>query len=254
MSCVYRPFVAGVVVSLLLGATACDEEKKPADVVKPAATPSATATAEAPRRMPEVSLHPKGVNVGIDELSLSAPSFNVSFNSLLKKYPVEQPDTVIFNVDRKVTTPVATKIFYALVDAGAKQIEVRTKPRGTFPDKLIISSEKDVDDSIPGCTYVGMVLENFGAAFWRKQGGTAKRYSKGMAGPDLSAMHEIMHKEAQSCNSKVFLFSAADEIEWGHAYDIAASVKAADPPYDSINKYVLLRDDPVPGKPVKIGK
>jgi biopolymer transport protein ExbD len=244
-------FLAGT--CLLLAVTACDEEKKPAATeVKTAEIPSATPTAEAPRRMPEVTLHPKGVNVGIDEMPLSAPSFDVSFQTLLKKYPVDEPDTVIFNVDRKVKTPLATKIFYTLVDAGAKQIEVRTKPRGTFPDKLIIASEKDVGDDIPGCTYVAMVLENFGATFWRKQGGMAKRYSKGMAGPDFSAMHEVMHREAKSCTSKVFLFSAASDIEWGHAFDTACSVKAANPPYEHISQFVLLRSDPVPGKPVKL--
>ena len=61
----YRPITIGVVVSLFLGITACDEEKKPAEAAaKPTATPSATATEKAPKRMPEVSLHSKAVNVG----------------------------------------------------------------------------------------------------------------------------------------------------------------------------------------------
>jgi biopolymer transport protein ExbD len=237
---------------LLVGVFACDEERKPVvEADRPAATASSTAPSEPePRRMPEVTLHSAGVNIGIDEMLLSTPSFDISFRSLLKKYPVDEPDTVIFNVDRKVKTPLATKIFYNLVDAGAKRIEIRTQPRGTFPDKLIIASEKDVGNDIPACTYVAMVLENFGATFWKKQGGTAKRYTKGMAGPDFSAMHEVMHREAKACNSKVFLFSAAPEIEWGHAFDTAGSVKAADPPYETISQFVLLRTDPVPGKPV----
>lgn len=202
--------------------------------------------------MPEVTLHPKGVTVGLDEILLSVPSFDVGLKNLLKQHPVAEPDKVTFNVDRKVKTPVVTKVFYALVDAGAKKIEVKTQPRGSFPPQLVIASEKSVGNDLPGCTYVGMVLENLGATFWQKQGGRAKRYTKGMAGPDLSAMHEVMHKEAQTCNSKVFLFSASDDVDWGHAYDIACSVKAAEPAYESIDQFVLLRDDPVPGKPVEI--
>ena len=93
----------------------------------------------------------------------------------------------------------------------AKSIEVRTKPRGSFPDRLVLLSEKVVGDDLPGCTYVGMVLDNLGATFWKKQGGTAKRYTKGMAGPDFSAMHEVISKEAKSCTSKVFLFSSSAE-------------------------------------------
>ncbi len=255
MSSVYRSIAAGVVMSLLCCVTACDEDKKPAaPVEKPAATPSATATKEAPRRMPEVSVHPKGVSVGLDELMFSVPSFDSGLARMLKKYPVDKPDQVILNMGRKVKTPMATKIFYALVDAGAKKIEVRTKPRGTFPGKLVITSEKEVASGLPPCTYVGMILESLGATFWKKQGGLAKKYTKGMAGPDLSAMHVVMHKEAQTCNSKVFLFSAEPEVDWGHAFDIATSVKAADPAYESIDQYVLLREDPVPGKPVDVGE
>ena len=243
-----------VLMTLVLGLCACDEEKKDKVEVKPATTASAapTPTAEAPARMPEVTLHSAAVSIGLDEMRLTTPSFDQAFQSLLKKFPVSDPDAVIFNVDRKVKTPVVTKVFYALVDAGAKSIEVRTKPRGTFPDRLVILSEKSVGDDLPGCTYVGMVLDNLGATFWRKQGGTAKRYAKGMAGPDFSAMHEVMGKEAKSCTSKVFLFSSSSDIDWGHCYDIAGSVKAADPPYEHIDKLVLLRNDPVPGKPVKL--
>lgn len=242
-------------MSLAIGAAACDDEKKPAGEAKPSTTASATATAtaEEPKRMPEVSLLESGVNIGLDQLALTTPSFDANLKGLLKKYPVQQPDTVIFNVTRKVKTPVAVKVFYALVDAGAKQIEVRTKPRGTFPDKLVISSEKAVDGDLPGCTYVGMILDDLGATFWKKQGGLAKRYTKGMAGPDLSALNEVMHDEAKLCNSKVFLFSGEDDVDWGHTYDIATSIKAADPPYENIDQYVLLRQEPVPGKPVKLG-
>ena len=255
MSWYSHAFSMGVVVSLAFGTSACDEEKKPTEA-KPATTASATATAtaKAPERMPEVSLHESGVNVGFDQLALTTPSFDVNLRSLLKKYPVEKPDTVIFNVARKVKTPTAVKIFYALIDAGAKQIEVRTKPRGTFPGQLIISSEKEIGDGVPGCTRVGMILDDLGATFWKKEGGLAKRYTKGMAGPDLSALNEVMHDEAKLCNSKVFLFSGQGDVDWGHTYDIATSIKAADPPYEKIDKYVLLREEPVPGKPVKAGK
>ena len=245
-----RPTVIAVI--LALGLFACDEEKR--ETPTPASTASAapTATVEAPKRMPEVTLHSAAVTVGLDELRLNMPSFDQAFQSVLKKYTVGEPDRVILTIDRKVKTPVATKVFYALVDAGAKSVEVRTSPRGTFPEKLLLLSEKSVGDEIPSCTYVGMVLSNLGAAFWRKQGGTAKKYTKGMAGPDFSAMHTVMHKESKLCNSQVFLFSAAADVDWGHCFDIAGSVASAEPPYEYISKFVLLRTDPVPGKPVKL--
>lgn len=244
-----------LLVATVVGAcvAACDDEQKPTkpEADKPVVTASATTAAPAPKRMPEVTLHTKAVQMGMDELMLTAPSFDVTLSNLLKKHPVAEPDVVVFNVDRKVKTPLATKVFYALIDAGAKSIEVRTKPRGSFPDKLVITSQTAIGGDIPPCSFVGLIMENLGATFWRVRGGTAKRYTKGMAGPDLSAMHEVMFKEGPSCNSKLFFFSGDEEVDWGHTYDIATSVKAHDPPYE-IDKYVLLREEPVPGKPISI--
>ena len=236
--------------------TGCDEPKKPDQ--KPtveAPPPSATATvsADKPPTMPHVSLSTTSVSIGIDSMPLTTPMFDVSFGNMLKRYPVSQPDVVVFNIDRMVKVPLVTKIFYALTDAGAKRFEVHTKPRGTFPDQLVIDTENSVGADVRGCTYVSMVLNDLGAVFWRKQGGRAKRYTKGMAGPDFSAMHVVMHKEAATCDSSVFLFSGGDSLDWGHAFDTAGSVKAADPAYEHINKLVLLRREPVPGKPVKLG-
>jgi len=251
LSFIKRTTVVAILLALTTGA--CDEDKKEATAPATTAFAAPVATEDAPKRMPEVSLHSAAVSIGLDEMSLTTPSFDQAFQTLLKKYPVDQPEQVIFTIDRKVKTSVATKIVYALIDAGAKSIEIRTRPRGEFPDKLVISSEKSIGNGIPGCTYVGMVQSNLSASFWKKQGGTAKRYSKGMAGPDLSAMHVVMHKEAKTCTSRVFLFSASPDVDWGHCFDIAGSVKAADPPYENINQFVLLRTDPVPGKPVELG-
>jgi hypothetical protein len=95
-----------------------------------------------------------------------------------------------------------------------------------------------------------MVLKDLAPTFWHIKGGTAKKYPKGMAGPDFTAMHEIWSKEIGSCSSTIFYFSADEGVEWGHAFDIATSVVAAK---YNIDTYVLLREIPTAGKPVKIG-
>lgn len=243
------------VFALAVVAGACDDDQ-PASKKPAASTPSDLAApvlaVDTPKRMTEVTITPTQALIGNDELSSTAANFEQSFRGVLKKYPVDDPERVIVNVDRKVKTSVASRAFYALVDAGAKSIEVRTKPRGEFPESLVVSSDKTVDDAIPGCTNVGMVLGNLSAVFWKKQGGLAKRYAKGMAGPDFSAMNVVMHRDSKTCLSKVFLFTAVPDIEWGHCFDLAGSVKSASPPYEYVDRFVLLRSEPVPGKPVKI--
>jgi|GEM_PF-638908 len=254
---IIAPQIAPQFIALLIAAmssVACDNSGTQTPAPAPSTSEAPIEVVEAPKRMPEVHVTLNGVSMGYDELQFSAPSFDASLQNLIKKYPVDQPEQVILTIERKVKTQVATKVFYALADAGAKSIEVRTAPRGEFPDKLVIVPEKAVGDGILPCTYVSMVLSNFGVTFWRKQGGLAKRYSKGMAGPDLSAMHGVMHKESKLCTSRVFLFSAQQDVDWGHCFDVAGSVKAADPPYEYIDRFVLLRTDPVAGKPVTLGQ
>ncbi|MCU0691095.1 MAG: hypothetical protein MUF54_06825 [Polyangiaceae bacterium] len=254
--------VWAVVIGVLgTAAAACDEQKPKAAAVGAAAAAAASAAAPAVSRaapeerrvaMLEVVLRPKSVHVGLDELKFEMASFDAALKALLSKVPVSTPDHVVLDIERKVSTANATKIFYALDDAGAKAIEVRTSPRGKLPEKMMIRTEKATEGSVPECTAVAMVLDDLGVTFWRVRGGLAKRYSKGMAGPDLSVLHEVMHKEVSPCESTVLLFSSEPSVDWGHAYDLAASVIANDPKYDKIDKVVLLRKAPVPGKPVKL--
>ncbi len=246
-----NPWAAAIGIALLAAAaTACDEEKKPDAPDAVATTAPAVPTIPPPVRMPEVTLTATSVQAGIDDLQIAVPSFDAALKRLIEKYPVSTPEVVVLNADRKVSTPLAIKIAYALFDAGAKAIEVRTKPRGSFPGALKIQSDKQAG-KVPPCAFAATIQENFGVAFWPVRGGQGKRYSKGMAGPDLSAMHEVFAKDEASCTSTVFFFSADATVEWGHAYDLATSVVAHEPHY-KIQTIVLLHDEPAAGKPVKL--
>lgn len=242
----------GAAASLLLAA-ACDEPKKTEPAGKDAAAPTTTASATAapaPASMPEVTLDPSHVQMGMDDLLLNVPSFPNALKNMIAKYPVSKPDKVVMNVARQNKVQDATAIVYALFDAGAKTIEVRTKPRGTFQGQIVLTPDTAYAKKAQPCTYAGMVLKDLAPTFWHIKGGTAKKYPKGMAGPDFTAMHEVWSKEIGSCSSTIFYFSADEGVEWGHAFDIATSVVAAK---YNIDTYVLLREIPTAGKPVKIG-
>jgi hypothetical protein len=240
--------------ALLLSAAACDEPKKTDPPVKDAAavsTASAKASAApAPVRMPEVTLDQAHVQMGMDDVQLNLPSFSNMLKNMIAKYPVSQPDKVIMNVARQNKIEGVTPIVYALFDAGAKAIEIRTKARGTFAGQIVITPDTTYAKKAQPCTYAGMVLKDLAPTFWHIKGGTAKKYPKGMAGPDFTAMHEVWSKEVGSCSSTLFYFSADEGVEWGHAFDIATSVVAAK---YNIDTYVLLREIPTAGKPVKVG-
>lgn len=237
-------------------ATACDEPKKPAGADKPeAAAPAQTASSPAPAAptsMPEVTFDKTHVQIGMDELQRSVPSYNQVLKELVAKYPVSKPDKVVLNAARETEVEAVTNVVYVLFDAGAKAIEVRTKPRGTFPGKLVLTPDKEFAKKAQPCTYAGMVLKDLGVTFWHVRGGLGKRYSKGMAGPDFTAMHTVFAKEVDSCSSTLFYFSADDGVEWGHAFDLATSMMAQEPKY-KLDTFILLRETPTAGKSVKLG-
>lgn len=203
--------------------------------------------------MPQVSIQTRSVSVGMDEIAFNVPSFDSALRDLLKKVPVSEPAVVIVNAERKVPTPRVTSVLYALVDAGAKSLEVRTPPRGGLPDKLVVHTEKDVGTEVLPCSFASMVLDDLGVTFWPVRGGLAKRYSKGMAGPDLSAMHQVLQKEESACRSRLFFISGGDAVEWGHTFDLGASHRSHQPPYNA-DTIVLLRQVPVAGKKIQLGE
>jgi hypothetical protein len=247
----------GLVLSTALAACSCEDSKKAQPAAPDAANsvapkPSAQPPVQAqPARMPEVTIDSSHVQIGMDELLLTVPSYASALKVMIGRYPVSRPDQVVLNAARATKHPDVSALVAALFDAGAKSIEVRTAPRGQFPGKLVLTADKAIAAKAPACTYVGMVLKDLGLTFWHIKGGLAKRYSKGMAGPDLTMMHESLAKEIDQCSSTVFLFSAEESVEWGHAFDLATSVASHDPHYKA-EMFVLLREIPVPGHVVKV--
>jgi hypothetical protein len=248
-----RGSLAMVACLSIVAAASCDEPKKSVPPKPDAAavtTPSTASAAPAAPSMPEVTLDTSRVQMGMDDLQLNVPSFASALKNMIAKYPVSKPDKVVLNAARQNKIPDVTAIVYALFEGGAKTIEVRSRPRGTFPGQVVLTPDTLYAKKAQPCSYAGMVLKDLAPTFWHIKGGTAKKYPKGMAGPDFTAMHEIWSKEVGSCPSTIFFFSSEEGVEWGHAFDIATSVVAAK---YNIDTYVLLREIPTAGKPVKIG-
>jgi len=96
-----------------------------------------------------------------------------------------------------------------------------------------------------------MVLEDRGTAVWKLSGGVATKHGKGMAGPDLSMTGDNIERFAKGCKQSSILFvSAGPSVEWGLAYDLAASAKTLTKA--SFDAFVLLGKTPVPGHPVTL--
>jgi hypothetical protein len=100
-----------------------------------------------------------------------------------------------------------------------------------------------------------MIERDSGVAVWSKGGGGAQRFTRGMAGPDLTSSTEALRKRASACDSPVWFLGTAETVTWGLAFDLATRARGngATDGGDALRPHetVLLPHPPVAGRAVK---
>ena len=235
-------------------ALGCDDKPdKP-----PTTTPSATVTPEAtvapkPAGPPDFEIDTLSAKVGFERALLDKNDGRTMLQSLLKPTAnfVDGQDVTLV-VDRMAKLPWVVAFIDELGKLGAKHVVVKTDTRKEFSGSLPFTPELSLK-SPPECSVVAMVLEDRGTAVWKLSGITALKHGKGMAGPDLSMTGDNIAHFAKACKQSTAVFvSAGPSVEWGLAYDLAASSKIIEK--ISLDTFVLLEETPVPGHKVEMKK
>jgi hypothetical protein len=234
------------------GLGGCDD-KKETPAARPAAA-SASAQPEAPPpppadKIPDISVDNQGLYMGGERVVLSAPDGPRRLKETVGKYKLDGKSVVIVAL-RVARTPEVSAVVKALADAGVADLTLRTQDRAKHDTNLKILPEKKLG-KLPECTVVTMMLKDRTTASWSIRGGTAIKYPKGMAGPDMSQTLEGVTKQVNACPSTTLLFAGDDTIEWGLTFDLATKVSMAEPPLKIVS-YGLLTTAPVAGRPVKV--
>ncbi len=239
-------------VLALCASTGCDDAKK-APPTASATPPAESAPVEPakPKGPPQFVVNSVGAKVGFSLILLDKPDGPGRLEKELSganKY-IDGKD-VLLKADRKSKMKAVITMVSALAKHGAKTIHIKTQTREEYPDKVAFTPESEVKDP-PPCSVVAMVLEDRSSAVWRLKGTTAIRHSKGLAGPDLSMTGDVIVRLAKGCKKSSTIFiTAADNIEWGLAYDLAASTtKLGKVKFEHT---VLLEKTPVAGRKVEL--
>ena len=237
----------------LLAASGCDDPKKSAT----AQTASASQTAFAvpvlpkPKTMPNLLVDAEGPYFGVDRVRMQEPNAAEKLAKLVKDMPIEgKPVTLL--VEKKAKIPHVAAVVTELGRAGAPKVILKTDGRNDVPKELTITPEPRVSSPAP-CSIAAMVLKDLSTAVWPIRGGTARKHSKGMAGPDLSNTGQQVKKDIEACDSTVAFFSSDETVEWESAYNLAGTIVTSDEK-KKIDTLVLLSQIPVAGRPVTIGK
>jgi len=243
----------GLIAALLCGALACEDEPKtnPFDKPKDAPVPAPPASAiPKPDVAPILEIDTVSPKVGFERALLQHPEGKAQLTTLLTdaKRWIEGKDVVLI-VDRKTKVPWVATYLDELGKVGPSKITIRTDTRKEFSQDQRFIPEAKVQ--APPCSVVGMVMSDYSTAVWKLSGGTAGKRSKGMAGPDLSMTGDTIERFAKGCKeSSTFFVSVAEGIEWGLAFDLAASSRVLE--HAKFDSSVLLNEIPTAGQKVSL--
>ena len=237
----------------MFAATACEDEPKrnPFDPPKDAPIPAPPASAIPKKDVaPDLEIDTVGPKVGFERALLQHPEGKAQLTALLTgaKRWIEGKDVLLI-VDRKTKVPWVATYLDELGKVGPSKITIRTDTRKEYSQDQHFIPEAKVQ--APPCSVVGMVTSDFGTAVWKLSGGTAGKRTKGMAGPDLSMTGDTIERFGKGCKeSSTFFVSVADGIEWGLAFDLAASSRMLE--HVKFDSSVLLNEIPTPGQKVEL--
>ena len=239
------------VLVLAFASAGCDEPKNsPTTASAKPAEPMPTAPPK-PKGPPQFVVDNIGAKVGFSRILLDKPEGPGQLEKELaeNKSYIDGKD-VELKADRKSKMKAVVTMMSALAKDGATTITIETETRKEYPGKLKFTPQSLVKNPEP-CSVVTMVLDDRSSAVWRLSGTTAIRHSKGLAGPDLSTTGDTIKRIAKGCpkSSTVFV-SAADDIEWGLTYDLAASTQKLEKV--KLDTVVLLKEPPVAGRKVEL--
>jgi len=231
----------------------CEDEPKPHSTATPKDAP-APAPPESARPRPDVApileIDTVSPKVGFERALLQHPEGKAQLTTLLSdaKRWIEGKDVVLI-VDRKTKVTWVATYLDELGKVSPSNITIRTDTRKEFNQDQHFVPEAKVQ--APPCSVVGMVTSDFGTAVWKLSGGTAGKRSRGMAGPDLSMTGDTIERFAKGCKeSTTFFVSVADGIEWGLAFDLAASSRVLE--HAKFDSSVLLSEVPTAGQKVAL--
>lgn len=252
---------AFAVVSVVLSASLLACEKQPSkldEATLAAKAPPSTPSSEDPPapaepRMPDLLVDLKGPMLGGERVDVTKRDWPEKLQAAVAELPVSGK-AVSVAADRQAKTQHVAGLVFALGAAGATEVTINSQARVGGQSALTVIPERLVAASTPDCAAVGMIKKDSSSTVWQLKGGTARKFSRGFAGPDLSmTFDEGLSKRIAGCAATSWFFAGEEDVSWGLAFDLAEKVTKADPP-TKVTMTVLLGQAPVAGRPVKLAQ
>lgn len=233
-------------------ATACDD--KPTNAAATAtAKPTATATASAEPPPPP---KPTMTYLAVGDDALSVNGTRIEFPGLDPKARMVQElagkpkiagEVVSVEIARQTKAPKVAIVLAALKESKATSVTVKTAKR----DGAVTDLPFGWQDGPAGCSAAAFIAKDISISVWPISGQVAKRFAKGMAGPDLTMGGDAFRKAAATCDSPIAYVAADESITWGLVFDLALAAKeGGEGGAFRAQKFGVPLEGPVPGRKV----
>jgi hypothetical protein len=249
--------VALLVVFGAASGAACDKEPTKLDRIAEAAAAPPLPVSSTPRppaapMPPAISVDDAACTINGEEVLFMTSDAKDRITAILTGKPLVEGKMVTFEAAREAKTPRVAAVVSALRKAKAKGAIIHTSMRDRSQGELTVPF---AHGAAADCTPVAMISKDGSIAVWGAAGGTAQKFVKGFAGPDLTLGTEGLRRASQSCaSSSVWVLGADDNITWGLTFDLAMRAKGdgegGTPLHAS--EAVLATEPPVPGRKVEV--
>jgi hypothetical protein len=219
----FAAFAAGTA-----GCDGCDPQPTNAEKLAksasspPSATPPA-AEAKPAARAPLVIVEDAATMIDGDRVEVVGPDFKGRLAAALSGKKVEG-ETIAVVAARDVKMPTVAHVVRAIAAAKPKAVIVKTAKRDRSTAEIPIA----IDARREGCAAVGYIAKDSAINAWPASGATAARFTRGMAGPDITRGSEGIRKQMAACDVGHWFIAADDGVTWGLLLDLVVAVGEPD--------------------------
>jgi hypothetical protein len=237
----------------------CDKEPTKLDLMaEAAAAPPVSSVPKEPSPGPPPPPMPPAITV--DDAACSINGEEVLFMNadardriaaMLADKPLVAGKVVAFDAAREAKTPRIAAVVSALRKAKAAGAAIHTPMRDNSKGELVV---RFAHGAASECAPVAMITRDGSIAVWSASGGTAQKFTRGFAGPDLTLATEGLRRASSICGSNVWVLGADDNIGWGLTFDLAMRARGDMEGGSPLRatETVLAGEPPVPGRKVAV--
>ncbi len=226
-----RTLVPTLLALLVLAGCDDDAKKQSAPATSaPAAPAASTPKTEAPSepQKPQLAVDGTSAFVSGERIDLAAPDPAGRFGTVLGSKKVYAEELVL-EASRDTKFPNVALVVAAAAKANAKSLLVHTPKRDRTQGEIRLALRRvPGKEEVPECSAVGFISKDNSTTAQTAAGQRGARFTKGMAGPDMTRSSEGIRKIAAACDSNVWFVSADPEITWGVVADLMFSVATPD--------------------------